>query len=221
MTKLAQNRAHIKDISGAKLFFNQAEAKAESLGVVAKLDVLLLRAVTETDHDLKTAALTTLQKRALDIVEEDDFYNLGRIWREIGNSYQIFGDDDLALAAFENAAKRFLDADRQGLSAEMYRRLGDLWLQAGKEDFSKRKEAISAFTSAAQLANYSNDPWEEHFSYVNLASLHDAAGNQEEHKKSICAAADAAGRHPGLRERIDVVRRLTGDATATFEEYCF
>lgn len=220
LSKLAQNRAHIRDIPGAKLFFNEAESRAESLSVVAKLDVLLLRAVTETDHDLKTAALTTLKQRALDLVDEKDFYNLGRIWREIGNSYQIFGDDDLALDAFETAAEYFMDADRQDLAAEMYRRLGDIWLQTGIENDAHRNAAISAFTSAAEMADYSNDAWEEHFSHVNLAGLHDAAGNRKLHRLSICAAAEAAGRHPGLRERIDVVRRLTGDETATFEEYC-
>lgn len=220
LTKLAQNRAYINDIAGAKLFFDRAETKAETLGETAKLEVLLSRAVTETDQELKSAALTTLRQRALEIVEDQDHFNLARVWREIGNTYQVFGEEGLALSAFEKAARNFELADRQALAAQMYRRIGDLWLEGAEDLQPDRDAAITAYARSAELANYDNDPWEEHFANVNLANLYLQEGNQEKHQTSVCAAAIAAGRHPALRERIDVVRRLTGDPSATFEEYC-
>lgn len=220
LTKLAQNSAYISDSSSSKVYFDQAEEKAESLGGLVKLNVLLDRAASETESGSQSAALRTLNQRALSLIDAGDHFNQGRVWREMGNTYRVFGSLDLAISAFAKAAQYYESAEMHGLAALMYRRVGDIHVQTNQDSPAGLSEAINAYRESAELATYENDPWEEHYAHSNLAKLYLLSGSIDQHSRSVCAAAEAASRHPALRDRIDVVRRLTGDVSATYEEFC-
>lgn len=220
LVKLGQNRAYIGDEVGARYYFDRAEEKARAISRELYLNVLVDRAQSEADNAQENAALITLQRRALEAVMPEDHANLGRIFTEIANTHHQFDQYELSANAYREAAAHFETADQLNKSAEIYRTIGDILSDSEANQALDVEGAIEAYGRSIELADYEDDYVTLHYAHESLANIYEESGNATKQQVHICESALAAGHVTYLREKTDVVRRLTKDSSQTYEGYC-